>query len=131
MIIAIDFDNTLCVGQLFPNIGSPRLWLIEKAIQWKLAGHKLIMWTCREDVFPGEPCVFPVGNHLSDAIEFCRSYGLEFDAINQSIDEMSNSGLKFSRKIFADVYIDDKSVGFDDHKEEFIYNQHTCTGDLL
>ncbi len=42
-IIAIDFDATLTIDHGFPNIGQPRMWLIEKAISWHKQGHKLTL----------------------------------------------------------------------------------------
>lgn len=128
--IALDFDMTLCLGG-FPNIGEPRMWLINKAIEWRKQGHKLILWTCREDVMVGERSVFKPRMYLTEAVDFCRSYGLEFDAVNASIDEVENPDYRFSRKIFADVYIDDKSVTFSDSGEDFRFNNLTCYGELL
>lgn len=130
MVIAIDFDNTLCIGHEFPNIGAPRLWLIEKAKQWKLDGHQLILYTCREDVLPDELSVFDPGTYLTDAINFCKSFGLEFDAHNQSIDELKYPTHKFSRKVFASVYIDDRSVSFIDNSEQFVFNPGVCASGL-
>lgn len=137
MVIALDFDNTLCIGG-FPNLGEPRMWLIEKAKRWRAQGHKLILWTCREDVLSGERCVFKPRLYLTEAVEFCRSYGLEFDAVNASIDEIENPDYRFARKIFADVYIDDKSVAFyetanslGDVTGGFMCNTILCDGDSL
>ena len=50
LTIAIDFDGTLTKNNTFPEIGEPRLWMLKQAIAWRNAGHKLILWTCREDV---------------------------------------------------------------------------------
>lgn len=117
-VIALDFDGTLCHGNLFPRIGKPRTWMIEKAIEWRKRGHKVILWTCREDVLPTDYSPYwPVGNYLTDAIEWCKEQGLEFDAHNQNIEELVNPKAKLSRKILADVYIDDKSIIFDDSHE--------------
>jgi hypothetical protein len=130
MIIAIDFDSTLSIGS-FPGLGQPRMWLIEKAKQWRKDGHKLILWTCREDVHVGERACFRPRLYLTEAIEFCRSYGLEFDAVNCSIDELNNKDLKWARKIFADVYIDDKSAIFTDDTMKIVVNPMLCVGNLL
>jgi len=122
LIIAIDFDGTLCYNVQFPNIGKPRLWLINKAIEWKRKGYKLILWTCREDVLDTDYSPYwKAGNYLTDAVNFCKEYGLEFDAINMNLAETVDPNAKYSRKIFADFYIDDKSVIFDDITENFIF----------
>ena len=113
-IIAIDFDNTLTLNQDFPEIGEPRTWLIEAAKRWKKEGHKLILWTCRGNVKEGDVSMFPVRDTLDEAVDWCKSHGLEFDAINQSLEELENPNYTFSRKVFANFYIDDSAVIFDD-----------------
>ena len=98
MIIAVDFDDTLFerARSGYPQIGFP----IIKTIQWvkdqKALGHKIILWTCRD----GEP--------LADAVEKCKEYGLEFDAVNDNLEPLDNELL--SRKIYASIYIDDKAI---------------------
>jgi hypothetical protein len=111
LVIALDFDGTLCHDNLFPSIGKPRMWLIEKAIYWRRLGHKVILWTCRENIHPDDYSpTWPFGMYLRDAVEWCKNLGLEFDAINMNISEVNDPTAKCSRKIFADVYIDDKSI---------------------
>lgn len=94
-IIAVDFDGTV-VPHDFPNIGDPLDGAIQTLKDLKAAGYTLIMWTCRES------------HYLVDAIHFCRAQGIEFRSINHNTNEDEWAG---SRKIYADVYIDDKSVG--------------------
>ena len=117
--IAIDFDATLTINHGFPNIGEPRMWLIEKAIEWRKKGHKLILWTCREDVAPKELCFWKPRKYLTEAVDWCRALGLEFDAVNQSLYEVTNPEYKFGRKVFADFYIDDSAVVFNDSHMNF------------
>lgn len=124
MIIAVDFDGTL-VTHDFPRIGSPRHWLIQKVIAWKKEGHKIILWTCREDVPAGHP-MFAEGQYLTDAVEFCRQLGIEFDAVNRNLEEQI-PGI-YSRKIFADLYLDDKSVALLDDTWSFTFNRRLCPG---
>ncbi|KKM26529.1 hypothetical protein LCGC14_1583880 [marine sediment metagenome] len=99
MIIAVDFDGTLCLGQS-PNTNRdeiPNLPLIQKCKEAKQKGHKLILWTCRG------------GSWLEEAIDFCEYFGLEFDATNENI-----SGIDYTRiscKAIADLYVDDKAPG--------------------
>jgi len=130
MIIALDFDGTM-VSHDFPHIGKPREWMFAKALEWKKRGFKIILWTCRSDVLEGENHAFAEGTYLTDAVEFCKSKGLEFDAVNADLTEMDNPGMKFSRKIYADVYIDDKSVTFFDENETFQFNGSLCNGAFL
>ena len=68
--IAVDFDGTLCEREKFPKIGSPKIELIEWLIEQKKKGMKIILWSCREN------------DDLLAAVNWCREYGLEFDAVN-------------------------------------------------
>jgi len=124
MLIAVDFDGTLNQNHMFPEIGEPRTWLIELIKKWQRGGDKLILWTCREDVLPHERAVFSPRLYLTEAVEWCKSYGLEFDAINKQLYESTDPNFKVSRKIFADLYIDDKSVIFHDDSEQLIFNKN-------
>lgn len=64
-------------------------------------GTKIILWTCR------------CGQPLADAVEFCRTHGLEFDAVNENLPEMIEAYGEDSRKVSADKYIDDAAVNPD------------------
>jgi hypothetical protein len=97
MIIAVDFDGTI-VEQDYPNIGREIPFAIIALRKLMEQGHRLILWTCRS------------GKELNDAIEFCKSKGVEFYAVNENYpgepcDENT------SRKIKADLFIDDKNYG--------------------
>lgn len=96
-IIAVDFDGTLCTDK-YPEIGSPARGLINLLKSRKEAGDKLILWTCR------------VGERLQEAVGWCSQSGLEFDAVNENLPEMIEYFGQDTRKIHADVYIDDKAV---------------------
>lgn len=72
--------------------------LIKHLIKRRRQGNKIILWTCR------------VGERLQEAVEWCKQYGLEFDAVNENLPETIEYWDGESRKVFADVYIDDKSV---------------------
>jgi hydroxymethylpyrimidine pyrophosphatase-like HAD family hydrolase len=49
LIIAVDFDGTVCIGNNYPDIGNPRMWLINRLKGLRKDGHKLILWTCRSN----------------------------------------------------------------------------------
>ena len=91
------FDGTLCES-VFPDIGKPNMALINHLIKRRKQGNKLILWTCR------------VSDRLTEAVEWCKQFGLEFDAVNENLPEMIELWGGESRKVFADVYIDDKAV---------------------
>lgn len=97
MVIAVDFDGTLCEHR-YPAIGAPNLDLIRTLVEVQQAGHKLILWTCRE------------GDTLAEAVEWCRQHGLNFDAVNQNLVESIMATRSDPRKIFADIYLDDRGM---------------------
>ena len=96
-IIAVDFDGTLCENK-WPDIGEPNYKVIEYVKYEKSQGAKIILWTCR------------TGSKLINAIKFCKENGIELDAVNENLPEMIELFGEDTRKIFADEYIEDKSV---------------------
>jgi hypothetical protein len=96
-IIAVDFDGTLC-KDAYPGIGVPNLRLIRSLIANRKNGDKLILWTCRE------------GEHLQEAVDWCKARGLEFDAVNENVPELKEKYGTDPRKIGCNLMIDDKAV---------------------
>ena len=96
-IIAVDFDGTLCLNK-WPNIGKANRSIIEWLKQERLNGTKLILWTCR------------TGEMLDQAVNWCEHRGLIFDAVNENLPESIERFGSDCRKIFADMYLDDKAV---------------------
>ena len=97
MKIAIDFDGTI-VEHKYPKIGKPVLFAFEALKELQKRGHKLILWTYRS------------GESLDEAVEFCRKNGIEFYAVNKSFIEEKFENGKISRKIDADLFIDDRNL---------------------
>lgn len=102
MIIAIDFDGTI-VNDKFPEIGVPLIDAIHTIKELKTKGHQLILWTCRRDI-PGDR------NYLTEAIAFLKKFDIEFDAVNSNIQAHIDFWGGDTRKVFADIYIDDKNL---------------------
>jgi len=98
MVIAIDFDGTI-VENKFPDIGEPLLFAFETLREMQKKNYRLILWTCRH------------GKQLEDAVEFCASQGVQFYAINRNYPEQTDEDTAIAPKIFADLYIDDRSIG--------------------
>lgn len=92
MIIAVDFDGTLKINDT-ANIG-----LIQRLKQAQRKGDTVILWTCRE------------GNSLAEALLFLQRVGFRPNYVNSNCPEGIRRTKCDSRKIFADVYIDDKSA---------------------
>lgn len=95
--IAIDFDGTI-VEDKYPRIGKPQPFVFETLKKLQEDGHRLILWTYR------------CGKKLDEAVAFCNEAGINFYAINQSFSEEDYSP-KISRKINADIFIDDRNFG--------------------
>lgn len=95
--IAIDFDGCICTDA-FPFIGKPNWPVIELAKREQESGAGLILWTCRE------------GPLLQMAVEACRRWGLEFDAINESLPDWIEEFGNRPRKVGASEYWDDKAI---------------------
>lgn len=97
LIIAIDFDGTI-VEDAYPKIGQPMIFAFDTMKKLQEHGHRLILWTYRN------------GRKLNEAVEFCKKNGIEFYAVNKNYPEEEFDG-KISRKIHADLFIDDRNVG--------------------
>lgn len=102
-VICVDFDGTV-VRHAFPKIGEPLPGAFEVLKELKAAGYRLILWTCREDG-NGK-------NYLTEAVEFCRKNGVEFDAHNETIKEAEfrEDGVDL-RKPYCRYFIDDRNLG--------------------
>ena len=92
-IVAVDFDGTLSLDAQYPNIGRFNTHLYEALMKLRGIGWSIVLWTCRE------------GKELREAVEWCKMNGLEFDAINENPPEVPFK----SRKVVADMYIDDRA----------------------
>lgn len=97
LVIAIDFDGTI-VEHRYPFIGKIRPFAFETMEALQLKGHRLILWSHR------------AGAKLDEAVKFCRNHGIEFYAVNKNFPEEVWEGTD-SRKILADIYIDDRNLG--------------------
>ena len=98
MTIAVDFDGTI-VEHRYPEIGKERPFAVETLKRLVNDRHRLILWSVRE------------GKLLDDAVEWCRARGLEFYAVNKDFPEETTEHPQYSRKLKADLFIDDRNVG--------------------
>lgn len=95
--IAVDFDGTI-VEHRYPDIGKENLFAFRTLKEMQKRGALLILWTFRS------------GKELEEAVEYCRRNGVEFYAVNRSYPEEVFSD-EISRKIDADIFIDDRNIG--------------------
>ncbi len=98
MTIAVDFDGTIVTHE-YPRIGKPIPFAIQTLKQLQdIDHHQIILWTVRE------------GELLQEAVDYCKSKGLEFYAVNSNYPE-EDSATRPNRKLTADVFIDDRNLG--------------------
>ena len=98
MTIAVDFDGTI-VEHRYPKIGEEIPFATETLKILAQERHKLILWTVRQ------------GELLEEAIEWCRQRGVFFYSVNKDYPEEEKSHNGFSRKLKADLFIDDRNLG--------------------
>lgn len=98
MIIAVDFDGTI-VEDRYPEIGREKPFAVQTLKMLAEQRHRIILWTVRE------------GQCLEEALAWCKERGLEFYAVNKDYPEEMTEHKTFSRKIKADVFIDDRNLG--------------------
>ena len=97
MIIAIDFDGTIVTDQ-YPAIGQLKPNAKEVIQQLKAEGHYIIIWTCRAN------------DAMHHVHEFLIEQQIPFDRINKNNPENVKQYGSDTRKVYADVYIDDKGL---------------------
>ena len=90
MIIAVDYDGTLKGPE------GMNLPLIQRLKREQARGAAVILWTCRE------------GKSLQEAVLELAGAGFRPNAVNQNVPEGVRRMGHDSRKVFADLYIDDK-----------------------
>jgi len=97
-ILAIDFDGTI-VDDQFPAIGNMVPGAKETINELYAMGYEIIIWTSRTHI------------RLLEAIEWLAKNGIKYHRVNESSPvNLRMYGNKDSRKIFADMYIDDRGV---------------------
>jgi hypothetical protein len=97
MIIAVDFDGTLCELD-YPRIGEPIWNRIREVKEEQRRGHVIILWTCR------------TGELLEQAVDWCANKGLHFDFVNENDPRRVARYGSDSRKISYDLCLDDLAV---------------------
>jgi hypothetical protein len=98
LLIAVDFDGTI-VEDAYPEVGKARPFAIETIKMLQNDGHRIILWTYRH------------GRALKEAHQFMIDSGIEPYAVNRSYPEEAAHPSDVSRKINADLFIDDRNFG--------------------
>lgn len=98
MIIAIDFDGTI-VEDHFPEIGKMIDGAREVINKLYDEGYTIIIWTCRTRI------------NKARAIEFLALNGIKYHRFNESsLANLRQYNNIDTRKVYADLYIDDKGL---------------------
>ena len=99
MKIAVDFDGTI-VEDRYPEIGKERPFATQILKRLIEDGNQLILWSVRE------------GQLLQEAVDWCSTRGVEFYAVNKDfLEDDQSTNRHYSRKIKADIFIDDRNLG--------------------
>ncbi|UUV45965.1 hypothetical protein [Bacillus phage vB_BanS-Thrax3] len=99
--IAIDWDGTIVEDRAYPEAGTFKEHAVTVMKRILAEGGEIVVWTCRN----GEDQIEKITNKLSTA-------GIYDYKINKPFDHFTNIyGGDNARKIFADVYIDDRAIG--------------------
>ncbi len=99
MTIAVDFDGTI-VKHKYPEIGEEIPFAVDTLKMLQKDHHRLILWSVRE------------GELLDEALNWCHERGLDFYAANRDYpEETTANNPHFSRKLKADIFIDDRNLG--------------------
>lgn len=99
-VVAVDFDGTLCESD-YPNVGdvwNKHMKTHEYIRKEKEKGSIIILWTCR------------CGKELEDAVAACKNWHIPIDYVNENDPDRTAFFGADSRKISADLYIDDKAT---------------------
>lgn len=94
IVVAVDFDGTITERDAYPE-GMTAIRPDAKALidNLRTSGCWVTLWTCRE------------GKALTEALRACEVAGITFDSIN-----VGNGRRGRSRKVNADLYVDDRAV---------------------
>ena len=95
-IIAVDFDDTIAVNK-YPEIGEEMPGAIEGLLELQSYGCHIIIWTCRH------------GENQQAALDWLAERNFFPDTINDHVSHDMIPGQEMKRKVYANLYLDDKS----------------------
>jgi hypothetical protein len=110
VVVAVDFDGTITQGDSWPEMGplsQGSKWFINQIIE---DGYCVVIFTCRE------------GALAEEAKEFLKLNDIRYMHFNENCSIRKDKYRNDTRKIGADVYIDDRSV--------FILGEDICWGEI-
>ena len=96
-ILAIDFDLTICISD-YPKLGTERPGAGAVIRQFVKDGYGVVINTCRSGV------------DLGNAINWLHQNNIPYHFVNSNFPHLISEYGSDTRKISADVYIDDKCL---------------------
>ena len=96
-VLAVDFDGTIC-ELAYPDVGKVRYRAQYYINELYKKGFGIVINTCRE------------GKALAKALDFLDDEGFLYDYYNANFPHLIEEYQADTRKISADVYIDDKNL---------------------
>jgi len=97
-VFAIDYDDTI-VDSNWPGAGSVKEGALETINWFKKCGVYIIIWSCRE-----------MKSDKDAAKSVLKKSGIIYDKFNENCPELIDKFHADSRKIGADLYIEDKTL---------------------
>lgn len=98
LIISVDFDGVIVVEN-YPDIGNLMTGAKETINKWYNQGHTILINTCRAGVF------------LERCKDFLYANSIMFHHLNENPPELIKRYGMDTRKLSADIYIDDRNMG--------------------
>ena len=105
-IIAIDFDDTICMTRdTYPECGKARMHAKEVINFMHKLGIKIVIWTSRDVAFNQDEK--KLYDHVTPMINWLDAEGIHYDAVNKSVQfaPYPYNG----RKVYAHMYVDDRN----------------------
>ena len=119
--ISIDYDDTIVFAG-FPGPGVIKPGAVDIINRLHEDGHQIMIWTCR------------MGDAFDIAIAYLKEQGVKFHIANENHPDIIARFGEDTRKMLADIYIDDKQLGGIPDDWEVIYEliqKHLNTAVLL
>jgi hypothetical protein len=104
LILSIDFDQTVAKVPHFPHIDGLRKGARKYINKLYNEGYYIIINTCRTDKYEKE-CY-----DATEAISYLYDNGIKYHKFNENHKQLMDFFDSDSRKISADIYVDDKGM---------------------
>lgn len=97
-VLAIDFDGTIAEHPQWPDLGTVKEYAQHYLRLLREENYYIIIWTCRE------------GNCIENIKVWLDAHEIPYDQINQHHPKLVEFYKNDTRKICADIYVDDRNL---------------------